>query len=58
MILRTGKEPECWSLVTSLAGMSGIYLGGVKIAFGENNRQALSDVFLTQIRDGKIAKLR
>lgn len=33
-------------------------LGGMKISFAEGNHQALSDVFLTQIRDGKIAKLR
>jgi hypothetical protein len=30
----------------------------MKLSFAENNHQALSDVFLTQIRDGKITKLR
>ena len=55
---RAGKDPERASLVSSLQGMSGVDLGGMKLSFGENNHQALSDVFLTQIRDGKIAKLR
>ncbi len=55
---RAGKDPERATLVSSLKGMSGVDLGGMKLAFGENNHQALSDVFLTQIRDGKISKLR
>jgi branched-chain amino acid transport system substrate-binding protein len=55
---RAGKDPDRASLVSSLQGMSGVDLGGMKLSFGENNHQALSDVFLTQIRDGKIAKLR
>ena len=55
---RAGKDPERATLVSSLQGMSGVDLGGMKLSFGENNHQALSDVFLTQIRDGKIAKLR
>ena len=55
---RAGKDPERATLVSSLQGMNGVDLGGVKLSFGENNHQALSDVFLTQIRDGKIAKLR
>lgn len=54
---KAGKEPDREGLVKSLRGLSGTDLGGVKLAFAENNHQALSDVFLTQIRDGKIAKL-
>jgi hypothetical protein len=30
----------------------------VKISFSAGNHQALSDVFLTQIQGGRIAKLR
>jgi len=55
---RAGKEPERAALVNTLRGMNGVDLGGMKLAFGESNHQALSDVFLTQIRDGKIAKIR
>jgi branched-chain amino acid transport system substrate-binding protein len=55
---RTGKSPERAGLVETLRAMNGVDLGGVKIAFGNDNHQALSDVFLTQIRDGKITKLR
>ena len=55
---RAGKDPERASLMSSLQGMNGVDLGGMKLSFAENNHQALSDVFLTQIRDGKITKLR
>jgi ABC-type branched-subunit amino acid transport system substrate-binding protein len=55
---RAGKTPDRAGLVSSMVGMAGVDLGGVKISFAENNHQALSDVFLTQIRDGKITKVR
>ena len=55
---RAGATPDRASLVKSMQGMTGVDLGGMKISFAEGNHQALSDVFLTQIRDGKIAKLR
>ena len=55
---RAGKEPGRDTLVQALHGMQGMDLGGMKLAFAENNHQALSEVFLTQIQNGKIAKLR
>ncbi len=38
--------------------MQGVDLGGLKVNFSADNHQASNEVFLTQIRDGKIAKLR
>lgn len=55
---RAGKEPERAKLVGALKGMQGVDIGGMKLAFGDANHQAFSDVFLTQIQGGKIAKLR
>lgn len=55
---RTGQAPDRAGLVKTMQGMNGVDLGGMKISFAENNHQASSDVFLTQIRDGKIAKIR
>lgn len=55
---RAGQTPDRAGLVKTMQGMSGVDLGGMKINFAENNHQASSDVFLTQIRDGKIAKIR
>jgi ABC-type branched-subunit amino acid transport system substrate-binding protein len=55
---RAGQTLDRAGLVKTMQGLSGIDLGGVKISFAENNHQALSDVFLTQIRDGRIAKIR
>ena len=55
---RAGATPDRAGLVKSMQGMSAVDLGGMKISFGEGNHQALSDVFLTHIRDGKIAKVR
>lgn len=55
---RAGKEPGRGELVAALNGMQGYDLGGLKLAFAVGNHQALSDVFLTQIQNGKIAKIR
>lgn len=55
---RAGKTPDRASLVSTLHTMSGVDLGGVKLGFSESNHQALSEVFLTQIQGGKIAKIR
>ena len=55
---RAGTAPERAGLVKALHSLQGHDLGGLKIAFAENNHQGLSDVFLTQIQGGKIAKLR
>ncbi len=53
-----GKTPDRAGLVSSMQAMNGVDLGGMKISFGVANHQAMTDVFLTQIRDGKITKLR
>jgi ABC-type branched-subunit amino acid transport system substrate-binding protein len=55
---RSGAAPERAGLVKALQGLQGFDLGGLKLSFAENNHQALSDVFLTQIQGGKITKLR
>lgn len=55
---RTGKTPDRAGLVNTMVAMNGVDLGGLKISFGENNHQASNEVFLTQIRDGKISKLK
>ncbi len=55
---RSGASPERAGFVESLAAMKGVDLGGLKVNFSADNHQASNEVFLTQIRDGKIAKLR
>ncbi len=55
---RAGKEPSREGLVEALRGMQSVDLGGMKVAFAADNHQASSAVFMTQIRDGRIAKLR
>lgn len=55
---RAGKTPDRAALVNTMRTMNGVDLGGMKISFSEANHQALSDVFLTQIQGGKIAKIR
>lgn len=55
---RAGKEPGRSELVSALQGMQGLDIGGLKLSFAASNHQALSDVFLTQIQNGKITKIR
>ena len=55
---RAGKEPGRDQLVAALRGMKGVDMGGLLVGFNEGNHQALSDVFLTQIQNGKITKIR
>lgn len=55
---RAGKEPSREGLVSALHSMQGMDLGGMKVAFAGDNHQASNVVFLTQIRDGRITKLR
>jgi ABC-type branched-subunit amino acid transport system substrate-binding protein len=54
---RTGKDPERGALVEQLRTMK-TDLGGLKVNFAPDNHQASSEVFLTQIQGGKIAKLK
>jgi len=55
---RSGASPERAGFVDSLAAMKGVDLGGMKVNFSADNHQASNEVFLTQIREGKITKLR
>lgn len=54
----SGKDPSRGSLVDSLRGMNGVDLGGMKVSFSAASHQASNAVFLTQIREGRIAKLQ
>ncbi len=53
----TGAAPEREGLVNALSNMKAVDLGGLKVSFAADNHQGSNQVFLTQIRDGKIAKL-
>lgn len=55
---RAGQQPGRAELVAALRAMQGQDLGGMKMGFNATNHQAFSDVFLTQIQNGRIAKLR
>ncbi len=55
---RTGALPERAALLEAMSAMSAVDLGGLKVNFSADNHQASNQVFLTQIRDGKIAKLK
>ena len=53
-----GKSPTRAGLVAAMDGLKGVDLGGVTLNLGVDNHQAMNQVFLTQIRDGQIAKIR
>ena len=55
---RAGKEPGRDQLVAALHGMKGVDMGGLLVGFNDGNHQAMSDVFLTQIQNGRITKIR
>lgn len=55
---RAGKEPTRQGLVEALDSMSALDLGGITMNLSRENHQATRQVFLTQIRDGRIAKVR
>jgi ABC-type branched-subunit amino acid transport system substrate-binding protein len=55
---RAGKEPTRASLISALDGMKGHDLGGLSVNLSADNHQAMNQVFLTQIREGRIAKIR
>ena len=44
--------------VQGMDGLKGHDLGGVTLNLGVDNHQAMNQVFLTQIREGQIAKVR
>ena len=53
-----GKDPTRASLVAAMDGIQGVDLVGVLLNLSATNHQAMNQVFLTQVRDGQIAKLR
>lgn len=55
---RSGKSPTRASLIETLHGFKNVDMGGVSVSFAPDNHQASSQVFLTQIQDGHIAKVR
>ena len=55
---RAGKQPGRDQLVAALHGMKDVDMGGLLVGFNDGNHQALSDVFLTQIQNGRITKIR
>jgi hypothetical protein len=55
---RMGKEPSRNGLILAMQGFKGVDIGGVSLSISPENHQALNHVYMTQIRNGKIAKLR
>ncbi|MFZ2649543.1 MAG: ABC transporter substrate-binding protein [Burkholderiaceae bacterium] len=55
---KAGKEPTRSGLIAAMDGMKGVDLGGVTVSLASDNHQAMNQVFLTQIRDGRITKIR
>jgi ABC-type branched-subunit amino acid transport system substrate-binding protein len=55
---RLGKEPTRAGLILTLDGMKGHDLGGLSVNLSADSHQAMNQVFLTQIREGRIAKIR
>jgi ABC-type branched-subunit amino acid transport system substrate-binding protein len=55
---RLGKEPTRAGLISAMDGMKGVSVGGLTMNLSADNHQALNQVFLTQIREGRIAKIR
>jgi ABC-type branched-subunit amino acid transport system substrate-binding protein len=55
---KAGKTLTQESLIQSLESFKGQDLGGLALTLAPDNHQALNQVFMTQIRDGKIGKLQ
>ena len=55
---QAGKTPTRQGLIDTLNGMKGVDVGGLQVALAGDNHQALNQVFMTQIRDGRIVKIR
>lgn len=55
---KAGKELSRVSLTDALHGFKGVDIGGLSVSFSPDNHQASTQVFLTQIQDGRIAKIR
>jgi ABC-type branched-subunit amino acid transport system substrate-binding protein len=55
---KAGKSLTQEGLIRSLEGFKSLDLGGLALTLSPENHQALNQVFMTQIRDGKIGKLQ
>ncbi|HYA75744.1 MAG TPA: ABC transporter substrate-binding protein [Burkholderiaceae bacterium] len=53
-----GRALTRTNLIGALEGMQSVDLGGVTVTLSGASHQALNQVFLTQVRDGHIAKLQ
>ncbi|SPE21324.1 Extracellular ligand-binding receptor [Burkholderiales bacterium] len=53
-----GKALSRAGLAAALEGMQGVDLGGLSVTLSTASHQALNQVFLTQIREGRITKLQ
>ncbi len=55
---RAGKDLTREKLIEALESMKSVDVGGMPISFSGESHQASQQVFLTQIRDGKITKIK
>lgn len=55
---KAGKDLTRTGLIDALHGMRGVDLGGLAVSFSADNHQASDQVFMTQIQDGRIAKIK
>lgn len=55
---RAGKDLTRDKLIEALETMKALNVGGLPISFSSDNHQASQQIFLTQIRDGKIVKIK
>jgi len=55
---KVGQSLTRKALLDALAAMKGTDVGGLTVGFTPQNHQAFDQVFLTQIQNGKIVKLR
>ena len=55
---KAGKNLTRPKLLEVLSGMNGVDVGGLTVSFSAEKHQAFDKVFLTQIVNGKIAKLK
>ena len=55
---RAGKTPTRDGLILAMQDFKAVDLGGIALTITADNHQASNEVYMTQIRDGKIVKLR
>lgn len=55
---KAGKDLTREGLIKTLENIKGLDIGGVSINIGPDDHQAFDNVFLTQIKDGKITQIK